>query len=78
MSNLEYLEQWAWKIIGPYNPDTLKPLAERMDVEAAIQRSLEEREALYKQLNGVKPTTAKYWLLPAAEQRMVRQEAGMR
>lgn len=73
----DYLEQWAWKI-GFYDDGMIKPLAERIDVEAAIRLSLDEREALYKRLNGIKPTLASYWSLPVAEKRMVRQDGDMR
>lgn len=78
MNNRDYLEAYAWKIIGPYELETVKPLAERIDVEAAIRRSLDEREALYKRLNGIKPTLANYWSLPTAERDMVRQDGGMK
>lgn len=74
----DYLEQYAAQIIGPYDMETIKPLAERIDVDGWIAYWLEEREALYKQLNGIKPTLANYWSLPTAEKRMVRQERGMR
>lgn len=78
MSNRNYLEAWAYKI-GFYAYDVrAKPLHKRMDVQAAIRRSLDEREALYKRLNGIQPTLASYWSLPVAERDMVRQERGMR
>lgn len=78
MSNRDYLEQYAHKI-GAYAYDVReKPLAERIDIGATIRLSLEEREALYKRLNGIKPTLANYWSLPVAEKRMVRQDGGMR
>lgn len=78
MSNRDYLEQYAHKI-GAYAYDVReKPLHKRMDVQSAIRRSLDEREALYKRLNGIQPTLASYWSLPVAERDMVRQERGMR
>lgn len=78
MSNHDYLEQYAHKIGSYAYDETIKPLAERIDVEAAIRRSLDEREALFKRLNGIKPMLANYWSLPVAERDMVRQERGMR
>lgn len=75
--NRDYLETWAWKI-GFYDDGMIKPVSERIDVEAAIQRSLDEREALYMRLNGIRSNIADYWLLPEAQQRKVRAEIGMR
>lgn len=48
--NHDYLEQYAWQIIGPYDMETIKPLAERIDVEGWIAYFHEEREALYEEL----------------------------
>lgn len=69
----EYLETYAWKILGPYTPETVKPLAERIDVEAAIQHWHEKREALYKQINEIQPALARYWMLLPDEQDMIRR-----
>lgn len=78
MSNRDYLEQYAHKI-GAYAYDVReKPLHKRIDVEAAIRQALDEREALYKRLNGIKPTLANYWSLPVVEKRMVRQDGGIK
>lgn len=46
--------------------------------EQAIQRTLDEREALYMDLNGIKPTMANYWSLPEAQRQMVKQQIGKR
>jgi hypothetical protein len=67
-------ESWAWKILGRHTNETLTPLSERFDVEAAIARSLEEREALYRRLNNIKPSLATYWSLPEVEKQMLHKK----
>lgn len=44
------------------------------EIEAVIQRSLEEREALEMELSGRQPEIAEYWRLPEAQRRMIREE----
>lgn len=46
--------------------------------EQTLNTLRDEREALYKQLNGIKPVMANYWSLSVSEQRLVRQEKGLR
>lgn len=46
--------------------------------EQAIQRTLDEREALYMDLNGIKPTMANYWQLPETQRQAVKQQIGKR
>jgi hypothetical protein len=79
MSDRAYLEVWAWKIgDGGYDDPTIQDLHERIDVERAIQRAHERREALYMELNGIKPGLADYWRLPEAQRKQVRMEIGKR
>ena len=81
MPNREYLERYAFEILGVryfVKGENMQSLAERIDVEKMIQQSLDEREALYMQLNDIQPTTADHWSLPDAQQAMVRQQIGRR
>lgn len=74
--NHDYLEQYAWKILGARYIHEPRPLSERIDVEASIQHSLEEREALYMRINGIKPVLANYWQLPVSQRAQIRQSIG--
>lgn len=75
--NRDYLETYAWRILGPgYINAKGKTLSERINVEECIERSLEEREALYMKLNNVTPPLSDYWQLSAAKVTLLRQQIG--
>lgn len=78
MSKHDYLERWAWKIIGVSDKAMLIPLHERIDVAREIQRWREERETLYQQLNGLKPVLKQYWFLSPSDQERVRRDSHIR
>jgi uncharacterized protein (DUF488 family) len=46
--------------------------------EQALTTLRDEREALYMNLNNIKPAMAEYWHLPTAQQKQVRQQIGKR
>lgn len=46
--------------------------------ELTLQKLRDEREALYLELNGVKPTMANYWSLDVAQKDLVKQGVGKR
>lgn len=47
-----------------------------MTRQQALVTLQEEREALYKQINGIKPTMANYWHLSSAEKALIQQGIG--